>query len=864
MKQDKKDAIGSSNKHDDDRQIPSASDYMRSTRPELFSDSVEKSESLLTRSQLEYHLETLTNRKQEFIFENFCRRLAEMELCPNLKPQTGPVGGGDSKTDSSTYPVSEVLIERCYWGSPNPPTNERWAFAFSCKKQWRQKARDDVAKIADLSGDYSTAYFVTSQFVKDKSRSDLEDELSQKFGRSVHILDRTWILDIVFSHQREDLAIDALGMSLPARKERRLGARDTIRQAEFDQILKRLRDPLGQYANDYSLAAEYLHAAQLARALERPPHEVRGFYLQARRIAAKYGYLPQSIRCAYEHAWTENWWYDDPAIAAEVYIEIEPFLQQLEDGEDVEMFANLQSLLWQAVFRGKLDAETLNLTERENALRGKLKRLSESKLRPNNALYAATMLAFLDLRPWNGELKGGALLRIADCFKQSRGLATYPLKKFTDTVLAMSDFIESHTDYEQLFSTICAILKEREGDIAEGRLQLQRGEQHLRASRPKDALHLLSQARINAAKVEILENSVRAANLAANSYLHLGLPWAARMEALVAARLSCEAVDGVFQSAYHGFRASRLLAWIDLSQGRLGPFLRWMQIANACLAQLVDDGYDPSHASGAHHKMEAALCDRLMLLNKDSAVLIAGIAAPLQSLGFPMARFVLLHQMGHTREIEEEFSTVFKGELGTLQEFCERWKAHLCSRGDGVLAFNGWDEEVVSLSATIMNVRFVIESCVDFGAIAFSENLLGVIESMLALADWKNLAFIADEVRIKVLIANDGQNPPAIVVSPAEDDDALELIWNVNVGDWVALTDRDVVIRYLLDTCLLILLHATIDPVEDLMAEFGAWVKGSTLDRSLGTSPTIHAVNDLIGRDCYDLKRCIAAASSAT
>jgi hypothetical protein len=35
-------------------------------------------------------LDTLTSRSQETIFENFARRLAQCEVCPNLLPHTGP------------------------------------------------------------------------------------------------------------------------------------------------------------------------------------------------------------------------------------------------------------------------------------------------------------------------------------------------------------------------------------------------------------------------------------------------------------------------------------------------------------------------------------------------------------------------------------------------------------------------------------------------------------------------------------------------------------------------------------------------------------------------------------------------------
>lgn len=89
---------------------------MRARRPELFSDSRIVGEPRLTREVFEHHLDTLTKRKQETEFEHFCRRIAEKELCPNLIPQTGTTGGGDSKTDAETYPVADAITLLWYEG----------------------------------------------------------------------------------------------------------------------------------------------------------------------------------------------------------------------------------------------------------------------------------------------------------------------------------------------------------------------------------------------------------------------------------------------------------------------------------------------------------------------------------------------------------------------------------------------------------------------------------------------------------------------------------------------------------------------------------------------------------------------------
>src|SRR4051812_27848046 len=109
---------------------PSPKDFMKKRKPQRFSDSKIITEGKLNRTILEQHLLSLTSRKQEFDFEEFARKLCEYEICPNLRPQTGPVGGGDGKVDTETSPVV-AQIESTYYYGEEKPSGERWAFAFS-------------------------------------------------------------------------------------------------------------------------------------------------------------------------------------------------------------------------------------------------------------------------------------------------------------------------------------------------------------------------------------------------------------------------------------------------------------------------------------------------------------------------------------------------------------------------------------------------------------------------------------------------------------------------------------------------------------------------------------------------------------
>ena len=181
-------------------------DFMRARHPDLFSDTHIEDRPCLSKAIFEYHLDTLTSRKQEMDFEHFCRKLAEKEICPNLRVQTGPTGGGDSKVDTETYPVAEEIAERWWVGSPAAGA-ERWAFAFSAKKAWRQKVKADVDNIISTGRDYKRIYFFSNQFISDKMRSSVEDDLARYVGIPIHIIDRSWIVEKVYENGHLDLAI---------------------------------------------------------------------------------------------------------------------------------------------------------------------------------------------------------------------------------------------------------------------------------------------------------------------------------------------------------------------------------------------------------------------------------------------------------------------------------------------------------------------------------------------------------------------------------------------------------------------------------------------------------------------------------
>ena len=147
--------------------------YYRELRPQKFSDSKIVYEIPLTRELFDKQLEILSTKKMQSEFENFIVKCAERLITPNIKPQTGPDGGGDGKVDAETYEVSSDISDKWYVANGGASGKEKWAFAISCKKQWKPKVTGDIEKIANTNREYTRALFFSNQFIKSSTRADV-------------------------------------------------------------------------------------------------------------------------------------------------------------------------------------------------------------------------------------------------------------------------------------------------------------------------------------------------------------------------------------------------------------------------------------------------------------------------------------------------------------------------------------------------------------------------------------------------------------------------------------------------------------------------------------------------------------------
>jgi hypothetical protein len=115
------------------------------------------------------------------------------------------------------------------------------------------------------------------------------------YSRGQEDIPRTWILDRVFEHHHEALAVEEPGLTTPVRREVRQGPLDTQREQDLEDVERRIQAALQEGTHGFQLVDDCLTAATLARGLERPRVEVDGLLARAERVASKYGTEHQQL-----------------------------------------------------------------------------------------------------------------------------------------------------------------------------------------------------------------------------------------------------------------------------------------------------------------------------------------------------------------------------------------------------------------------------------------------------------------------------------------------------------------------------------------------------------------------------------------
>ncbi|MYA88478.1 MAG: hypothetical protein F4X97_08520 [Boseongicola sp. SB0662_bin_57] len=744
--------------------------YMRDRHPDLFSDSVSEVEYEVGREVLSHHLDTLTNQKDETAFENFAQRLCEKFIAPNIRPQTGPIGGGDGKTDAETFPVSSEVSARWYVPD-NDKAGERKAFAFSAKKDWRPKIRSDVAAIAGTKRDYDQIICVTNQFVPAKKSADLQDGLTKEHGIPVTILDRTWLLDRVFKHDSMAIAVEELGVGKGTEKQaRKQGPSDTKRSAELEALEARIADASQYQGQSVALVEDARRAALLARGLEHSSADVNGRFDRALRLARDKYLKRLELAIAYEWAWTSHFWHEDHLRTSELYDDVERLALGSDDANDLERLSNLLPLIRVSVHTGSMEASKGKLKDRTAALKSALEALAVQTNRPNNALHAEAMLLMTRVSEKGVEHRDDPLKDIwvsfTDVIKRAEGLGTFPFTSIADALTQIGEFIADSDEFDTLFETITDALASRSGEGEAAGKNVQRAYQKLAKGLPCEAIRWFGRALTLLIKEEYEDVLVDALIGAGFAFEEVGLPWAARNYTLAA--VSQEFSNFKRHGSIGALRASVLSRHFDteLKLGRVPQILSAHELELIVRnAQARTDGQrrrlDQMHA--AHMTQIASL-----LLQTPVAELgdIAQLPDALERLALPMSRCALLYLMGNEdilrmegwmpdQETSEGVETIMRDlrESGVKADY---------PVPDFALG------ETVTLSSNVLGCRIEVACTNNLVSIGIGEAVLGSLEALLATSLDHRIFPQVDHLQLRVMPSDDVGLSPVLTFSDVE------------------------------------------------------------------------------------------------
>ncbi|NVK17764.1 MAG: hypothetical protein HWE30_03625 [Methylocystaceae bacterium] len=717
--------------------FPNPSEFMRERKPYLYSDSSSETSFHLDRTVFSHFLETLTQRNEHQDFELFCRKLCEREICPNLRPQTGPEGGGDGKVDTETYPVAEEISNLWYIGETGA-AKERWAFAFSAKQKWSPKVRSDVEGIINENRGYQRIFFITSRPVRNRDKLRIEDELTSKYDVPVTIHDQSWIIERVFENKHFALAYEYLNIGDQLSDKRILGPNDLVNQSELDELENLLNDPEAYLGLEHQQARDALIAAKISRNLELPRFETDGRFMRAMRLAEKVGFRRTSLEATYEYAWTLYWWFDDFLGASNAYDAVENLAINSPDTIDLDKMLNLLTVLSASVNQGHISEENAKLNERFAKLFDALDILSKDPNRPTNALQAETNIILMNLQVGrlnhDSEKISSGWKELEAVIQKALKLPEYPMQKPILMISQLAEVIGDDPAFEQLFETVAEIAGERESDGKSGMLLLSRAKKKLDLEQPLQALGYLGRAALKLMKHEYRDHQVEAQYLISVGYRSAGLMWSARSACL-------NALMHIFADAGESneFRpqvmpAIKLWAWISLELGHIPDTLAALEMFRIFSNTLPLDDESKEYAESEYFILDGCLGCLLSNSNEEELPKLSELPDILGAIDLIASQGALLYRMGYEDFLRTEGFFPAKGtEDFDPYEFYSSLAAQPAKDQTPRMLLTFFDDTVVMKTKVLgVNVECHVENTDN--VVAFAEFLLSGFEAFLATA----------------------------------------------------------------------------------------------------------------------------------
>ena len=362
---------------------------------------------------------------------------------------------------------------------------------------------------------------MSSQFISDKKRAEVEDELKNEYSITVRILDKSWIVEKIFEHRHQNIAIEHLHISDSFLDEVDIGPMDFKRKKELDEIENLLPDYIssGQYAKCIESA---MRSYILSRELECPESDTVGRLYRAHELIKKYGLASQEKECLYDWAWTLYWWYDNYDAFYVKYCECEVLMDnQPLTLNDVETLFTLWMNLFVIL---QNEPNKKDFKEHTQKLKNFFESIINDKTRPNQLLQAKAKYTIMRL--FLGEKIDKLVDELIDILKMCDN--SYEFDFFTmQRIITQTAIYQKAVRYDELFEIIISISEKRKKELEAARLLIIRAEQ-LTQSKPYDAIRCYGRALTKLIKCESKHDLVDVLFSMGILFEKVGLFWASR------------------------------------------------------------------------------------------------------------------------------------------------------------------------------------------------------------------------------------------------------------------------------------------------------------------------------------------------
>ncbi len=566
---------------DNKNEIMTPAEFYKNRRPELFSDSEITTQATLPREHLSYELDKISTNQKQDEFETLCRRLAEKFIALNLIPQVGPTGGGDGKTDSETYPVSEYISDRWFTPENGWDKGENWAFAISAKKEWKGKAKSDVKKIVETKRGYTRVYFMSNQLIPSKKKKDVQDEFIKAFEIDVVILDGEWILEKIYGNNLINLVVDSLNLSSVYKDEVKLGSNDITRIEELEVLENKINNPVMYSEYDFQKVEDALESAILSRMLEKPRDEVEGKFDRALRFCKKTNNKRQLMRIYYQRAWTYINWYDDYPGFVEYFNKYKEYISEESTMVDIEDYFTLFLSLYNlsVIEICNLEEFNINIEIEKKDINNLLLIVKENKDRPTSSLMSRTHLAFLkSIYRENIKDIQNSFVDLSNILLESKPYLDYPFEATLKMIEEIGKSFPNLKEYDELIDTVAELSEKRNSELASGIIFLKRGIQKLEHNYNKESIVYLGKSVMKIAKEES-QNFLYFTLLGLGmAYRNLGLIWVSNNCYISACHFSFKLSDEKGTLSAKTYIAVKEILTNELFIGRIPLILTWHEM----------------------------------------------------------------------------------------------------------------------------------------------------------------------------------------------------------------------------------------------------------------------------------------------